>query len=164
MTSMAAWPALRAFSHSRRLADAALFSANRFLDEPVRAGPGLFGTEPVVTASGDLSMSTILNIGMHSYVNPTLPIVAELVRRGHLVTYHTFSAFAAQIEAAGAKVHLYPGGAMPLPDPPIPHALLEELARTTLGLRLSVLSDLRGALTGRPVDGARWPRESSMCQ
>lgn len=52
MTSMAAWSALRAFSHFRRLADAALFSANRFLDEPVRAGPGVFRREPVATASG----------------------------------------------------------------------------------------------------------------
>lgn len=31
---------------------------------------------------------------------------------------------------------------MPLPDPPIPLAFLEELARTTLGLLPSVLSDL----------------------
>lgn len=104
-------------------------------------------------------MSTIsfLNIGMHGYINPTLPIVAELVRRGHLVTYHTFSAFAAQIEAAGAKVHLYPGGEMPLPDPPIPLALLEELARTTLGLLPSVLSDLRGIRPDLIVHGAACP-------
>ncbi|MEY9533819.1 hypothetical protein [Sinorhizobium fredii] len=36
-------------------------------------------------------MSTVsfLNIGMHGYINPTLPVVAELVRRGHTVTYHT---------------------------------------------------------------------------
>lgn len=104
-------------------------------------------------------MSTIsfLNIGMHGYINPTLPIVAELVRRGHLVTYHTFSAFAAQIEAAGAKVHLYPGGDMPLPDPPIPLALLEELARTTLGLLPSVLSDLRGTRPDLIVHGAACP-------
>ncbi len=44
-------------------------------------------------------MSTIsfLNIGMHGYINPTLPVVAELVQRGHTVTYHTSPAFAAQI-------------------------------------------------------------------
>ncbi len=52
-------------------------------------------------------MSTVsfLNIGMHGYINPTLPVVAGLARRGHTVTYHTSPAFAAQIEAAGAKVH-----------------------------------------------------------
>lgn len=104
-------------------------------------------------------MSTVsfLNIGMHGYINPTLPIVAELVRRGHSVTYHTFPAFAAQIEAAGAKVLLYPGGDMPVPDPPIPLALLEELARTTLGLLPDVLSDLRGIRPDLIVHGAACP-------
>jgi MGT family glycosyltransferase len=104
-------------------------------------------------------MSTVsfLNIGMHGYINPTLPIVTELVRRGHTVTYHTFPAFAAQIEAAGAKVHLYPGGDMPLPDPPIPLALLEELARTTRGLLPGVLSDLRGTRPDLIVHGAACP-------
>lgn len=53
-------------------------------------------------------MSTIsfLNIGMHGRVNPTLPVVAELVRRGHTVTYHTSPAFRAEIEATGATVCL----------------------------------------------------------
>lgn len=104
-------------------------------------------------------MSTVsfLNIGMHGYINPTLPIVAELVRRGHMVTYHTFPAFAPQIEAAGAKVRLYPGGDMPLPDPPIPLALLEELARTTLALLPGVLSDLRGIRPDLIVHGAACP-------
>ena len=104
-------------------------------------------------------MSTVsfLNIGMHGYINPTLPIVAELVRRGHSVTYHTFPAFAAQIEAAGAKVLLYPGGDMPVPDPPIPLALLEELVRTTLGLLPDVLSDLRGIRPDLIVHGAACP-------
>lgn len=104
-------------------------------------------------------MSTVsfLNIGMHGYINPTLPIVAELVRRGHTVTYHTFPAFRAQIEAAGAKVLLYAGGDMPVPDPPIPLALLEELARTTLDLMPGVLSDLRGVRPDLIVHGAACP-------
>lgn len=104
-----------------------------------------------------MSAVSFLNIGMHGYINPTLPIVAELVRRGHTVTYHTFPAFAARIEAAGAKVHLYPGGDMPLPDPPIPLALLEELARTTLGLLPGVLSDLRSIRPDLIVHGAACP-------
>lgn len=92
-------------------------------------------------------MSTIafLNIGMHGHINPTLPVVAELVRRGHTVTYHTSPAFRAEIEAAGAKVHLYPGGDQPLPDPPTPVTLMESLARTTVGLLSAVLDDLRRA-------------------
>ncbi|CCE98062.1 macrolide family glycosyltransferase [Sinorhizobium fredii] len=104
-------------------------------------------------------MSTVsfLNIGMHGYINPTLPVVAELVRRGHTVTYHTSPAFAVQIEAAGAKVHLYSGGDLPLPDPPIPLAMLEELARTALGLLPGVLSDLRSTRPDLIVHGAACP-------
>ncbi|ANB04386.1 oleandomycin glycosyltransferase [Streptomyces ambofaciens] len=91
-------------------------------------------------------MSTIafLNIGMHGHVNPTLPVAAELVRRGHTVTYHTSPAFREEIEATGASVRLYPGGDQPLPDPPTPITLMEALARTALGLLPAVLADLRG--------------------
>ncbi|MER7663655.1 macrolide family glycosyltransferase [Streptomyces sp. NPDC096193] len=89
-------------------------------------------------------MSTIafLNIAMHGRVNPTLPVVAELVRRGHNVTYHTSPAFRAAIEAAGATVYLYPGD-QPLPDPPTPIRLMEGLAGTAARLLPSVLADLR---------------------
>ncbi|MEU4420865.1 macrolide family glycosyltransferase [Actinoplanes sp. NPDC024001] len=91
-------------------------------------------------------MSTIafLNIGMHGRVNPTLPVVTELIRRGHTVHYHTTPAFQAEIEAAGATVHLYPGGDLPLPDPPTPLTLLEGLAGASLELLPAVLADLRG--------------------
>ncbi|GAA4557198.1 macrolide family glycosyltransferase [Planotetraspora kaengkrachanensis] len=90
-------------------------------------------------------MSTIafLNIGMHGHINPTLPVVAELVRRGHAVTYHTSPAFSKEIEATGATVRLYPGGDPSLPDPPMPLTLLEGLARTAVGLLPAVLSDLQ---------------------
>lgn len=90
-----------------------------------------------------MSIIAFLNIGMHGHVNPTLPVVAELVRRGHTVTYHTSPAFRAAIEATGAKVHLYPGGEQPLPDPPTPVTMVESLARTTLRLLPAVLDDLR---------------------
>ncbi|MFE5895074.1 macrolide family glycosyltransferase [Streptomyces sp. NPDC056468] len=90
-------------------------------------------------------MSTIafLNIGMHGHINPTLPVVAELVRRGHTVTYHTSPAFRAEIEATGATVRPYPGGELPLPDPPTPVTLLESLAGTAVRLLPAVLDDLR---------------------
>ncbi|WP_249999232.1 macrolide family glycosyltransferase [Actinoplanes sp. M2I2] len=92
-------------------------------------------------------MSTIafLNIAMHGRVNPTLPIVAELVRRGHAVSYHTSPAFAAKVGAAGATVRLYPGGDQPLPDPPTPLTLLSGLARTAVAILPAVLADLRRA-------------------
>lgn len=104
-----------------------------------------------------MSIISFLNIGMHGYINPTLPVVAELARRGHRVTYHTFPAFASEIEAAGATAHVYPGGDTPLPDPPIPLALLEELARTALDLLPGVLSGLRGIRPDLIVHGAACP-------
>ncbi|MFH8447078.1 macrolide family glycosyltransferase [Streptomyces sp. NPDC018026] len=90
-------------------------------------------------------MSTIafLNIGMHGHINPTLPVAAELVRRGHTVTYHTSPAFREEIAATGATVRPYPGGDQPLPGPPSPITLMEALARTALDLLPAVLADLR---------------------
>ncbi|MFG3660888.1 macrolide family glycosyltransferase [Streptomyces sp. NPDC047706] len=91
-------------------------------------------------------MSTIafLNIAMRGHINPTLPIVAELVRRGHRVTYHTSPAFQDEIQATGANVLLHPGGDRPIADPPMPVTLMEGLTRTAVRLLPGVLSDLRG--------------------
>ncbi|WP_399936716.1 macrolide family glycosyltransferase [Streptomyces sp. BBFR25] len=90
-------------------------------------------------------MSTVafLNIGMHGHVNPTLPVVSELVKRGHKVTYHIWPSFRAAIENTGAEVRLYPGGAPPLPDPVTPLTLLEALAGTAVRLLPTVLAELR---------------------
>lgn len=90
-------------------------------------------------------MSTIsfLNIAMQGRINPTLPLVAELVRRGHWVTYHSSPSYAAAIQAAGAEVFPDPVGDQPLPDPPIPLALLAGLAEGTLDALPAVLDDLR---------------------
>ncbi|MEW2353566.1 macrolide family glycosyltransferase [Spirillospora sp. NPDC029432] len=104
-------------------------------------------------------MSTIafLNIGMHGHINPTLPVVAELVRRGHTVTYHASPAFAKEIEAAGAAVRLYPGGDRPLPDPPTPVTMLGGLARTAVEVLPAVLSDLRRDRPDLIVHGSACP-------
>ncbi|MBQ0890192.1 oleandomycin glycosyltransferase [Streptomyces sp. RM72] len=90
-------------------------------------------------------MSTVafLGIAMHGHINPTLPIVAELVRRGHRVTYHTSPAFSEEIAATGADVRLTPGGDMPLPDPPVPLVLMRELAAGSLGILPPLLDELR---------------------
>ncbi|MFF5083892.1 macrolide family glycosyltransferase [Actinoplanes sp. NPDC000266] len=90
-------------------------------------------------------MSTVafLNIGMHGRVNPTLPIVAELVRRGHSVSYHTPAAFGDEIAAAGATVRPYPGGDLAIPDPPTPAGLVAALAGMAVRVLPAVLSDLR---------------------
>src|SRR5690348_5163333 len=44
----------------------------------------------------------------HPHVNPTLPIVSTLVRRGFRVTYATSEKFAARVAAVGAEVVLCP--------------------------------------------------------
>ncbi|MFG6201018.1 macrolide family glycosyltransferase [Nonomuraea sp. JJY05] len=104
-------------------------------------------------------MSTVafLNIAMHGHVNPTLPIVAELVRRGHSVTYHTSPAFSEEVGATGATACLYPGGDQPLPDPPVPLTMLDELARTAVALLPAVLSDLRRIRPDLIVHGSACP-------
>lgn len=89
-------------------------------------------------------MSTVafLNIGMHGHINPTLPLAAELVRRGHCVTYHTTPAYAEQIAATGARVFLYAGDELPLSGPPTAITLMEQLARTAVQVLPGVLTDL----------------------
>jgi MGT family glycosyltransferase len=91
-----------------------------------------------------MSRIAVLNIAMHGRVNPTLPVVAELISRGHAVSYHTSPAFSAEIAATGATVHLYPGGDQPLPNPPTPVTLVAGLARTAVEVLPAVLTELRG--------------------
>src|SRR5438552_2941935 len=106
-------------------------------------GPGDGGSMPPRDQHSPKRTIAFLNIGMHGRVNPTLPVVAELVRRGHAVTYHTSPAFRAEIEATGATVCLYPGGDRPLPDPPTPARLVAALAGAAVELLPAVLADLR---------------------
>lgn len=44
----------------------------------------------------------IVSIGAYGHVNPTLPLTAELVRRGNRVTYFTTEAFRKEITFTGA--------------------------------------------------------------
>ncbi|WP_071392904.1 macrolide family glycosyltransferase [Bacillus tuaregi] len=43
------------------------------------------------------------SIPAHGHTNPTIPVVAELVKRGHEVWYYSFKEFQEKIEDAGAK-------------------------------------------------------------
>lgn len=104
-----------------------------------------------------MSHIAFINIGMHGYINPTLPVVAELVRRGHSVTYHTSPAFAGKIEATGARVCLYAGTDLAVPEPPIPLAMMAGLGRTAVALLPGVLADLRAARPDLVVHGAACP-------
>lgn len=88
-------------------------------------------------------MSTIafVNIGMHGHVNPTLPVVAELTRRGHTVTYHADPGFEDEIAAAGAAVRTYPPAA-PEQDLPQPITLMAGVAARAVQVLPGVLADL----------------------
>ncbi len=52
------------------------------------------------------------NLAAHGHINPTLPLVAELVRRGEHVSYYSLPPFQAVIEATGATFCDY-GAALP---------------------------------------------------
>lgn len=90
-------------------------------------------------------MSTIsfVNIDMHGHINPTLPVVAELVRRGHVVTYHAGQGFEQEIASTGARVESYPPDEMDAGDPPEPVTLMDQLALTALRMLPTVVGDLR---------------------
>ncbi|MSP14369.1 MAG: hypothetical protein EXR62_15630 [Chloroflexi bacterium] len=47
------------------------------------------------------------NVPGHGHVNPSLPLVAELSRRGHHITYFVTENYRAQVEAAGAVFQPY---------------------------------------------------------
>lgn len=54
-----------------------------------------------------MAHAVFVGVPAHGHVNPTLGIVAELVRRGVHVTYHCGTPYRAAIEAAGATFHAY---------------------------------------------------------
>ncbi|MGM9949715.1 MAG: macrolide family glycosyltransferase [Lysinibacillus sp.] len=50
-----------------------------------------------------MSKVVFFSIPAHGHTNPTIPVVAELVRRGHEVWYYSFLEFQQKIESAGAR-------------------------------------------------------------
>jgi MGT family glycosyltransferase len=70
------------------------------------------------TAGASESKKTIVFVEMPAYghVNPTLPVVHELVRRGADVIYYDAEEFQAQVERAGATFRAYPGGVLTSTD------------------------------------------------
>ncbi|CAL9597817.1 Oleandomycin glycosyltransferase [Actinosynnema sp. ALI-1.44] len=55
-----------------------------------------------------MSHIAFLNIPGHGHITPTLPVVTELVARGHRVTYAVPAGFTDPVEHAGARPVLYP--------------------------------------------------------
>ena len=83
----------------------------------------------------------------HGHVNPTLPLVAELTRRGHRVSYLTGDQWRGPVEAAGAEFVHVPDG-IPTGGPPPNMNGGVETARSMLerflsGARESVPETLR---------------------
>ena len=53
-----------------------------------------------------------LNIPAFGHVNPTLPVVQELAKRGEQVIYYNTDEFRPQIERTGATFRAYPASAL----------------------------------------------------
>lgn len=49
------------------------------------------------------------NVPAHGHINPSLPLVAELVRRRHEIIYFTTEAYRQRVAGAGATVQIYDG-------------------------------------------------------
>ncbi len=50
-----------------------------------------------------MSKIVFFSIPAHGHTNPTIPVVAELVKRGNEVCYYSFNEFQTKIEGAGAR-------------------------------------------------------------
>ncbi|MFI9006426.1 macrolide family glycosyltransferase [Actinosynnema sp. NPDC053489] len=115
-----------------------------------------------------MSHIAFLNIPAHGHVNPTLPVVTELVARGHRVSYAAAPAFAPLVASAGATPVVHPTG-LPAEDrewptemAPAMHLFLAE-AKAVLPVLAAAYADDRpdlvvydiGAWTARLL-AARW--------
>src|SRR5215212_847568 len=54
-----------------------------------------------------MARALFLGLPLHGHTNPSLPLVRALVERGEEVVYFSTSAFAPQIERAGARYRPY---------------------------------------------------------
>lgn len=95
-----------------------------------------------------------ISMPAHGHVNPTLPLVEELVRRGHRVSYAVGPEFADAVAATGAEVvdtgsesHAMPAGAKPFDM----DAMAPMLRRRIQDLR-TFLPRLGERFTADPVD------------
>ncbi len=91
-------------------------------------------------------MSKVVFLGFpgHGHINPTLPVVAELVRRGEQVTYYAIEDFRPAIERTGATFHSY-GQGLPLepPDSDKPLQVVQQLMETGQFILGRILPDVK---------------------
>ena len=83
-----------------------------------------------------------LNIPTHGHINPTLPLVRELVRQGDTITYYAGPQFAEKIRAAGAVYGDYGGAYAFEQSRSVAHAVLQgsQLAEATTALLPDILA------------------------
>ena len=78
-----------------------------------------------------MSKIIFFNLPGHGHVNPTLPVVAELIRQGQQVLYYNAEDFRAKIELTGAEFRPYPE---PNPTPEKIADLVSNLVNVTVFL------------------------------
>ncbi|BAQ11144.1 oleandomycin glycosyltransferase [Bacillus sp. OxB-1] len=97
-----------------------------------------------------MSKIVFFSIPAHGHTNPTIPVVAELVKRGHQVWYYSFVEFQERIEAAGAVFIACDDFLPPLSEEELERkagkdfaALIEMVADTTIAMDEKVCQELR---------------------
>jgi len=90
-----------------------------------------------------MTRAAFLSVPAHGHVNPTLPLVGELVRRGEDVTYFSTEEFRDRIERTGARFRLYPSFAY---DTSHPDANFFDLAAALSEISLAMLPQILGDL------------------
>src|SRR6185312_6609666 len=84
-----------------------------------------------------------LSLPQFGHVNPQLPIIAELIRRGHAVTFFNEPAYSAGAAALGARSIAYP---KVMSDPAFVEALTDDDLVRWLSLWLNATSTLLGSV------------------
>ncbi|MBZ0280258.1 MAG: glycosyl transferase [Anaerolineae bacterium] len=82
------------------------------------------------------------NVPGHGHVNPTLPVTAELRRRGHEIIYYNDEEFRPQIERTGATFRPYPG------TPPTSADIIAAVNGSLIDVTLLVLDSAARLLPG----------------
>jgi MGT family glycosyltransferase len=80
-----------------------------------------------------------INFPGHGHVNPTLPVVAELVRRGYEVIYYNSEEFRSPIERTGVTFR-------PYPEPSLTSAGLAHIANNLVNVTRLILSESKRLL------------------
>ncbi|MFZ3132224.1 MAG: macrolide family glycosyltransferase [Desulfosporosinus sp.] len=85
-----------------------------------------------------MGIGIFFNVPAHGHINPTLPIVNELVKRGETIIYYSTEAFREKIENAGAKYKPY---SFSLPQGPTAGGNFVKLAGMLLKATEEVMSE-----------------------